>query len=143
MARAISPVVATALLVLIAIATAALLYLWVSGTVYQPTEAPALKKRLKIEAVEYYNGTGWTVVNVSVRNVGEVPVNVTTLYVIDDINGSIVGVNDTLKTIILPNQVKFVYVNITGLLVKGRPYVAKVVTADGVEATYVFVVRSG
>ncbi|KSW12531.1 hypothetical protein CF15_07370 [Pyrodictium occultum] len=56
--RGVSPVVATALLILISVVTAALLYLWVSGTVQNvPQNANQLQEQIKIDAVEYTKNT--------------------------------------------------------------------------------------
>ena len=135
--RGISPVVATALLVLIAVATAALLYLWVSGTVAnQPTEEPAMHEKIKIDAVGY-DGTQ---VTVYVRNVGSVKATLDAVYVIDGVNGTIVASSTGLNQAIDPGASTSTSVNTA--LETGRPYIIKAVTKDGVEATYTLIVRS-
>ena len=140
MARAISPVVATALLVLIAIATAALLYLWVSGTVSnQPTEEPALHEKIKIEAVSY-DSTNDRVI-ISVRNVGSVQATVDAAYVIDSVTGAIVGNATGVNLQLGPGEVGTVTVSLATALTAGKPYIVKVVTKDGVEASYTLIVR--
>ena len=139
--RGISPVVATALLVLIAVSTAALLYLWVSGTVAnQPTEEPAMHEKIKIDAVGYNSTSNLT--TIYVRNVGAVTANITAAYVIDSVTGNMVGSNTTLDVELPPGNVTTVTVNVTGSpLEVGKPYIVKVVTKDGVEATYTLIVR--
>ena len=134
--RGISPVVATALLVLIAVATAALLYLWVSGTVAnQPTEEPAMHEKIKIDAVSYDGNQ----VTVYVRNVGSVKATLDAVYVIDAVNGTIVGSNTGLNQAIDPGA--STSTSVTTTLETGRPYIIKAVTKDGVEATYTLIVR--
>ena len=136
--RAVSPVVATALLVLIAVATAVLLYLWVSGTVSNAsTNNPALQESLKIEAV--YNNSNK--VYAYIRNTGNVPVNVTTAYLIQLDTGNVVAANTSVKTIINANDVKNVLLFNAATLKKGVTYLVKVVTKDGVEATSLFTPR--
>jgi len=136
--RAVSPVVATALLVLIAVATAVLLYLWVSGTVSNAsTNNPALQESLKIEAV--YNNSNK--VYAYIRNTGNVPVNVTTAYLIQLDTGNVVAANTSVKTIINASDVKNVLLFNAATLKKGVTYLVKVVTKDGVEATSLFTPR--
>jgi flagellin-like protein len=136
--RGISPVVATALLVLIAVATAALLYLWVSGTVSnQPTEEPALHEKIKIEAVGYDSGAGQ--VTIYVRNVGAVTANITSAYVIDAVTGKVVASDTAVNQAIPPGNPATITLNAN--LEAGKPYTVKVVTEDGVEATYILIVR--
>lgn len=135
--RGISPVVATALLVLIAVATAALLYLWVSGTVAnQPTEEPAMHEKIKIDTVGYNNGT----VTVYVRNVGAVTATLDAVYVIDGVTGNVVGSSTGINKTIVPGNVT--EVNVTATLQTGKPYIIKAITKDGIEATYTLMVRS-
>ncbi len=138
--RGISPVVATALLVVIAIATAALLYLWVSGTVSnQPTEEPAMHERIKIESVSYDKTNKQ--VTVYVRNVGTVTATVDAIYVIDAVNGTVVGSKTDIDTTQVPGNVTEYNVGLDGTLTPGRPYIVKAVTKDGVEASYTLIVR--
>ena len=136
--RAVSPVVATALLVLIAVATAVLLYLWVSGTVSNTaTENPALNERIKIDSVAYNSTTNQVIVYV--RNVGDVTTLISAAYVINAVDGSLTGSNTTVNMTLTPGDVGKVIVNAT--LTDGVPYLVKVVSKDGVEATTTFVVK--
>ena len=136
--RAVSPVVATALLVLIAVATAVLLYLWVSGTVSNAsTNNPALQESLKIEAVYNISKS----VYAYIRNTGNVPVNVTSAYLIELDNGNVTAVNMHINKIInAGNATKILLFN-NAAIKKGVTYLVKVVTKDGVEATSLFTPR--
>jgi len=137
--RGISPVVATALLVVIAIATAALLYLWVSGIVSsQPTQEPVLYERIKIESVGYDNNE--SAVEVYVRNVGTVTTELDAIYVIDAVNGTIISLDTNISATLKPGELVNETINNTTLGV-GRPYIIKAVTKSGVEASYILVVR--
>ncbi len=139
--RAVSPVVATALLVLIAVATAVLLYLWVSGTVSnQPTQQQALQEQLKIDVISVYYNTTANKYNVTayIRNVGPVPVNITAVYVI--YNNTIVA-SKNLAVDIAPGDTKLVNVTFTSKQnLVNRAVIVKFVTSDGVEVQAVAVV---
>ena len=88
--RAISPVIATLLLILIAVAASILVYVWVTGYTSSVTgaEATQLQERIKIDAVsaKQVNNTGnyYDVISVFVRNIGEVRANVSSIYVYDE-----------------------------------------------------------
>jgi flagellin-like protein len=74
----VSPVIATLLLIVIAVAAAVLAYIWIigyQGTLTQQASTAQLQERIKIEAVEY---TG-TSLNVYVRNIGDVNVQIDAL----------------------------------------------------------------
>ena len=142
--RGISPVVATALLVLIAVATAALLYLWVSGTVQNlPQNAYQLQEQIKIDAVQYNMANNKYNFTIYVRNVGNTPVKLDTVYIING-NGTVVGYNTTLNATIRPGEVK----NITNIIVDKNKLEdttivqIKIVTTNGVEASYVLPLHS-
>jgi len=56
----VSPVIATLLLIVIAVAAAVLAYIWIigyQGTLTQQASTAQLQERIKIEAVEYTMGT--------------------------------------------------------------------------------------
>ncbi len=140
--KAISPVIATLLLILIAIAASILVYVWVTGYASSITGAETiqLQERIKVDAVSAPNGTAGANVTIYVRNIGNVEVNVTSAYIIDSITSAVVGYNDTNCTL-ATGQVRSLNVTLTSNLTVGRTYIAKVVTKNGVEATYSFVYR--
>ncbi len=139
--RAVSPVVATALLVLIAVATAVILYLWVSGTVAnQPTQQQALQEELKIDTASVYYNTTADAYNytIYVRNVGTAPANITTLYIINANTGNIVYFKDDVNLIIQPKEVVELKGSFTSNDLKvGDTVIIKLVTSNGVEVQYV------
>lgn len=135
--RGVSPVIATLLLILIAVAASIIVYVWVTGYLgaSTPTSTPEIMERIKIDSVKVSS----TTVTIYVRNIGDITVNITSAYVIDAETGTTVASNDSVKTTIGPGEVKAVYVNVTSVtLTSGKPYVAKVVTKNGVEAATVF-----
>ncbi len=133
--RGISPVVATALLVLIAIATAAILYLWVSGAASsQLGGEEVLYERIKIDAVQYDDTNNRVIIYV--HNIGETPVTISAAYVINA-TGT-VAQDTTLSQSLNPGDI--IQVQVSATLDPGI-YTVKVVTENGVEATYTLVVR--
>ena len=145
--KALSPIVAVVMLILIAIAASVLVYVWMSGLVAStPTTEPTLEERIKIEGVSVSDqdttwGNGNETVVIYVKNVGKIRVENATGYVINSIDDSMVcqkeayltaslGVG-TVRTITLENCT----------IAIGVPYIAKVVTTKGTEATYTFIVE--
>jgi flagellin-like protein len=130
----VSPVIATLLLILIAVAAAVLVYLWVSGYVGTATRAqPEMEEKIKIEAVSIGDRT---TITCYVRNVGGVDAVIVSAYLEA---GGIVLTSTTAggSTSITPGEVKTVTVG--GLsLSAGRTYTIKLVTQTGVEASYTF-----
>ena len=138
--RGISPVVATALLVLIAVAVSVLLYTWVSGTVTsQPTSSPSLEERIKIYAVSI-NTTNKTAI-IYVTNLGSTTVSISSAYIIDADTQVVLGKNTTITLTLASGQSGNVTVPLKQLPEPNHTIIAKVVTARGVEATYIMVYR--
>jgi len=139
--RGVSPVIATLLLIVIAVAAAVLTYIWVTGymgkvtgTVEQ-TSAAQLQERIKINAVSVSGGS----VTLSVANIGDVEVEISAVYVLTADGTSIC--NHTLsspesitrgQTIDIPSG------GFSCTLTSGTTYIAKAVTSKGTEATYTF-----
>jgi len=123
--RGVSPVVATALLVLIAIATAVLLYLWISGTVQNaPQSNIRFQERIKIDGVDRVNDIAY------VRNVGDGQVTISAVYVINQTTGEVVSGNTSVNTPIDPGKIG----QITVTIPDSGTIIVKVVTKNGVEA---------
>ncbi len=145
--RAVSPVVATALLVLIAVATAVILYLWVSGTVAnQPTQQQVLREELKIDTASVYYNTsdGNYYFDIYVRNVGSATANITNIYILDANNGLVIYQNTTQKLfgkwiILAPGNYTELKSTFTPKITVplGTPVIVKLVTKSGVEVQYV------
>jgi flagellin-like protein len=134
----VSPVIATLLLIVIAVAAAVLAYIWIigyQGTLTQQASTAQLQERIKIEAVQY---TG-TSLKVYVRNIGDVNVVINALYVIDK-TGTIIGNNTNVGLTLSPGQVNFGTVSAS--LNSGETYTVKAVTQKGTEATYTFTYRT-
>ena len=98
--RGVSPVVAVALLILVAVATTALLYAWVSGVAQErPAAEATLRERIKIDAVKIEKGIdNINITEIVIRNIGEASATITAIYLFDQETGNILFVNTTLGT---------------------------------------------
>jgi len=134
----ISPIIATLLLIVIAVASATLAYIWIisyQGTLSQQASAPQLQEKIKIEALEYSSDT----LTVYVRNIGDVDVTIASAYIIAP-DGTSIAMNET-TTPASPGTL--VSVEISGVtLSSGTTYTVKVVTRYGTEATYTWTYKS-
>lgn len=139
--KGVSPVIATILLVLIAVAASVIIYTWITG--YLGTATPSatqeVAEKIKVDAVEI-SGTTATIY---VKNIGDVKVDITSAYILDLRNGTVIAANTSITggVTIDPGSVGSVLVKNVPSLETGRLYVAKVVTARGVEASAVFKYR--
>ncbi len=137
--KAISPVIATILLVMIAVAASVFLWVWLSGYVTSTsseveTGTESVKVAVKIDGVKYYLAT--PKVTIYVTNIGDVKTKITSAYVLDA-SGNVVASNTTVNLELDPGTTGSVNVTLGSRLSSGT-YVAKVVTDEGVEATYTF-----
>ena len=151
--RGVSPVIAVLLLIVIAVAAAVLTYLWVLGyigTVQSTGGTEQLQERIKIEGVQV-DTTKDDIDALYVRNIGDIAVNVTDIY-LSDASGVVAYTHLTGTTgVIPPGTVKTLDDDALGgttgnsvsayALTEGVTYIIKVVTEDGTEATYTFTYR--
>ena len=183
MRRGISPIVATVLLVIIAVAAGVLIWAWMAGYAQRnPTEQPALQERIKIESVKADDsadvdgdGKNEVAITVFVKNIGNVKVRIGAVYVYD-VYGNLVckatdltdssanrytelDIGETSKSLSdgygQSNNYKWVGIiyndpdtttaspsygyDSACSLTSGKPYIVKVVTTRGTEATYQFI----
>jgi len=143
--KAVSPVIATLLLIVIAVAAAVLTYIWVTGymgSLQSQAGTQQIQERLKIEGVSIDTSTN-KIQTIYVRNIGDVKVNVTTVYLLSS-TGSI-RTYDSLKQVLVPEELAEIK-NLTNIgevaLTPGTTYIVKVVTSKGTEATYQFTYRT-
>jgi flagellin-like protein len=127
--KAVSPVIATLLMIAIAVAAAILVYVWSMGLVgtLQSTGGQQTKEQLIMEA---YDATGnkWTLY---LRNVGPTSANVTAIYV----EGRPVD-EDFQSVIINPGEATSVDVTPAITVRPGTAYTVKIVTASGAVFSY-------
>ena len=136
--RGVSPVIATLLLIVIAVAAAVLTYIWVTGymgTLQSQAGAQQVQERIKIEAIDITNG------KVYIRNIGETKVTIAAVYLINSTTGSIIASNTTTATDISPGDLQSVTLTLDTHMNSGATYIVKAVTNKGTEATYQFTYR--
>ena len=137
MKKAVSPVIATLLLIFIAVAAAVLVYVWVTGyaTSITGTGTTELQERIKIDAVSYNSSA--STLTVYIRNIGDAKVTIDAVYVIHAANGSSVTVATDLDKGVSPGTVlKEDLTNVN--LNPSEIYIIKAVTENGVEAAVSF-----
>ena len=148
--KAVSPVVATLLLILIAVAAAVVLYAWVSslnssakgsgaentGSAIVIEEARLIKDLTRINVsgdTNSINISDATAVKVWVRNIANRPIDNGTwaLYVIDTQTGAIVAVADkwTFNKSLTPGEI---YVNVTSITPDG-------ISVNATNNTYIYI----
>jgi len=134
--KAVSPVIATLLLIVIAVAAAVLTYIWVTGYMgtVAPRETPTqLQERIKIDAV---NVSG-TDVTIYVANIGETATMIISGYVLTTNYTAVCGNNTISPATINPGETMTVSIQ-NCRLTSGETYIAKVSAKRGTEATYPF-----
>jgi len=127
--KAVSPVIATLLMIAIAVAAAILVYVWSMGLVgtLQGTGGQQTREQIIMEAYDATTAT-WTLY---LRNVGPTSANVTAIYV----EGKLAA---NPKKIITPSgATSITFSSPTGLtLTPGAAYTVKIVTASGAVFSY-------
>ena len=136
--KAISPVVATLLLIAIAVAAAIVSYSWIMSMI--KTQGSAAQTGIRLEIVEF-SGASNEWINVTIRNVGSVGTKIETLYVTygdttfaqDYTSANVIAVKDKREMCFGSNELPsgFIWAN-------GEAYDIKVVTDNGftVDGTY-------
>jgi len=136
--KAVSPVIATLLLIVIAVAAAVLTYIWVTGYMgtVAPRETPTqLQERIKIDAVKVDATTN--TVTIYVTNIGETDTAIISGYVLTTKYTAVCGTTIANPTTINPGGTAEVSVQ-NCQLTPGETYIAKVSAKRGTEATYPF-----
>ncbi len=137
--KGISPIIATVLLILIAIATGVIIYAFATGWVGSRITSSGPSSMISIDtaSISYTNDDTKYNVTVYVRNLGATPVNISGLYLVDLSSDKVLGASTSINTQINPNQVAKISSNLTlvGNLTSGYSYQIKVTTTDGSYAT--------
>ncbi|MGC9134107.1 archaellin/type IV pilin N-terminal domain-containing protein [Caldisphaera sp.] len=155
--KAISDIVAVVMLILIAIAAAVLIYLWLSGLVGSVHSSnPALTERISIASVAFnvapkISSNIKEIPNITayVQNTGSTSVTISSIYIINATSGSTLnngtvfyynsGILSKGSVTIPPNSIANVTAVLFGLSqssLHGTPIIVEVVTSNGVQATY-------
>jgi flagellin-like protein len=136
--RAVSPVIATLLMIAIAVASGTLVYVWSMGIVgtLQSSGGQQTKQQLIMEAYKATStatGTTWTL---NLRNPGSATLTVAAVYV----NGEKCDLPASAFTL-GPSTAGSLVVTIKSELVQGVGYPVKIITVDG--AVFTFTVIAG
>lgn len=139
--KGISPIIATLLLILIAIAAGVVVYAYVIGFVGTTTGQGTLPTSESLTINEWTYNSSSSTLTVFVQNTGKSTINVTQAYLLST-SGAVVSENLTLGTgaagsgyLISPTQtVSVVASGITGVS-SNAYYQVKVITANGTPAT--------
>jgi flagellin-like protein len=138
--RGVSPVIATLLLIVIAVAAAVLAYIWITGymgTLQAQAGAQQVQERIKIEGVQV-NENNDQISAIYVRNIGDVTATIADVYLLDS-SGNVLGSSTTTATV-SPESSSTISAPAT-TLTPGHTYIVKIVTTRGTEATYQFTYR--
>jgi flagellin-like protein len=133
--RGVSPVIATLLLIVIAVAAAVLVYMWTVGyaTQMKPT-TPETGERLKIEAGKLYVSGSDVMAELYVRNVGGSPARVKTAYLLTTSQDVIERKDLSSPVDIDVGSVQSISIAFTSTNVKkGQTYIVRIVTSLGNE----------
>ncbi len=142
--RAVSPIIATLLLIFIAIVAALITYAWVTGYIGIATSGLQLtpQDRIVIASAKITNKTNMIIVNVTVQNIGQTNISVTGVFLYNATTNSEIGsaIGSSLQTTsIPPGGIAKVNATISGTVKLGSSYIVKIITANGGEASYVAV----
>ncbi len=143
--KGISPIIATVLLILIAIATGVIIYAFATGWVGSRMGNSGPTSMISIDAASINKSSSNYTISVYVRNIGTTPTNISALYLIDQSSGTQIKANITSNSLqVSPNNVIKVDGNVSTTLItlkSGQSYTIKVVTTDGAYATTQVVYR--
>jgi len=145
--KAVSPIIATLLLILIAVAAGVIIYVWATSYIGQQIGSVGGQETFVITNVKYNKISGTNYVNVTVINQGISAINITTIKVYASDYSTLVATNTTTTTyhgaLIAPGTTSTltnIQLNlVTGQqIIKGQSYVLEVTTVKGNTAVYRF-----
>jgi len=132
--KGLEPIVAAVLLIVVAVIGAVLVYLWFAGYVTKAAsqaERASIQEKIKIEAANLIT----TGVYAYVRNIGDIQVAVSSLYVLNGTTGQLICKPSISSTTIAPGDAQLIESTLSNCrITSGNPYVIKVVTTKGTEA---------
>ncbi len=133
--KGVSPVIATLLLIVIAVAAAVLTYIWVTGYMgaLAPREAPtSMRERIKIDAVKIND----TDIKIYVSNIGEIDTSIIGAYILYENYTAACG--GPLDSDVDRGKGEIGIVTPPDCSLDRGTYIAKVSAKNGAEATYIF-----
>jgi len=142
--KAVSPIIATLLLIFIAIVAALITYAWVTGYIGIATTGVQItpQDRIVIASAKITGKSNMIIINVTVQNIGQTSVSVTGVFLYNATTNAEIGsaIGSALQTTTIPSGgIVRVNATISGTVKSGSSYIVKVITANGGEASYVAV----
>jgi flagellin-like protein len=138
--KAVSPIIATLLLILIAVAAGVIIYVWTTSYVGTQIGSVGGQETFVITNVKYYKVSSTGYVNVTIVNQGTTAINITSVKVYDSTYSTVQAYNTTSSKLpgITPGDTLTFNVKLNTSLNKGKSYVLEVTTAKNNIAVYRF-----
>jgi flagellin-like protein len=141
--KAVSPIIATLLLILIAVAAGVIIYVWVTGYVGTQIGTAGGQEPFVITNVKYYKSGSNYYVNITIVNQGSAAIQISKVKVYTANYTNLVATSTTFTpptVIIEPGATMTFNANLgtTSVLTRGTSYVLEVTTVKGNTAVYRF-----
>jgi flagellin-like protein len=139
--KAVSPIIATLLLILIAVAAGVIIYVWTTSYVGTQIGSAGGGETFIITNVKYYISTGEPNVNVTIINQGTAAINITRVRVYTSNYTNLIAYSASpLKIVINPGDTYTfnATLNTVKPIIRGQSYVLEVTTVKGNTAVYRF-----
>jgi len=139
--KAVSPIIATLLLILIAVAAGVIIYIWTTSYIGTQIGTASGQETFVITKVKYTTPSGTPTLTVTIINQGATAINIEGFIVYDSTYTNEQAHNSTPATptsIINPGETKTLTVELDNPLSKGVSYVLEVTTEKGYTAVYRF-----
>ena len=123
--KAVSEILGAILIIVVAVIASVVFYNYIMGIVAQPPDAEAERSIIVIEALKQEN----QVLIAYLRNVGNIPVTISSAYLVDHSSKTVAKSYLSLSVSIEPKELKQINLDITG--VSPGLYTVKFVTSAG------------
>jgi flagellin-like protein len=134
--KAVSPVLATLLMIAVAVSMSVILFMWSQGFLSSVSEAAheqqraqniVVQSQIAIENVRFYESGGTKYVEIMIRNVGSTEVTLSNVYIDNETQATITWDPDTKKA----SPQGTVKATVTYTWTAGETYIIKVTTTVG------------
>jgi flagellin-like protein len=142
--KAVSPIIATLLLILIAVAAGVIIYVWTTSYIGTQIGSAGGQETFVITNVKYYKSNGNDYVNVTIANQGASAINITIVKVYTSNYTTLIAYSHSspLKIVINPGDTYTLNTQLdlaTGKqIIRGQSYILEVTTVRGNTAVYKF-----
>jgi len=140
--KAVSPIIATLLLILIAVAAGIIIYVWTTSYIGTQIGTAGGQETFIITNVKYYKSSGINYVNVTIINQGASAINITSVKLWNSSYTGLIAYNTTanILPVIAPGDTLTFNVKLvtSSPINKGTSYILEVKTAKGNTAVYRF-----